>query len=144
MPWKGLLPSSWCNLRSKYRNHVSRVAKGTQEKKILALSENVLPCDQRLTNHEESTDNLLFSWEFVFLKHMLSDIMSRTSGSGFVPWTESACKGDSNMKLPLLDMLYKWFSSAYKMNLIFMQMCTQSTLLFSKAKIVQGRNIQYW
>lgn len=40
-----------------------------------------------------------FLREVVFFKYALLDIMSRTNSSGFVPLTESACKGSGDVKL---------------------------------------------
>lgn len=84
---KGMLPFSWyrCNLGSKYRNYLSFVTKGSQDQKRLALTENVLPCDYRMTKYLESTSQFIGFLEAIFLKCTLLDIISMTNGSGFAP-----------------------------------------------------------
>lgn len=99
--WKGALPFSECrcNLGSEHRNYLSFVTKGSQDQKRLALSENVLPCDYRMTKYMESTSQFMGFLEVIFFKCTLLDIISMTNGSGFAPWIESAWKGGSDIKL---------------------------------------------
>lgn len=106
MSWKGTLP--WllipiCNLGSKYGNYLSCVAIGTQEQKRVCPE---WKCASLWSEDDKLQKNyriffFFFFWDVIFLKHTLLDIRSRTNGSGFVPWTESACKGGGDMKLAL-------------------------------------------
>lgn len=61
------------------------MTKDSQDQKRLALSENVLSCDYRMTKYTESTSQFMGFLEVIFLKCTLLDIISMTNGSGFAP-----------------------------------------------------------